>query len=130
MPPTVGSGPRGQCRTIVVAVNGIPAIALAPAVYTKGIVSQVLLVSVDNLRELAGRKIQMLDQAKLETPLKDNGPEVSIVVGLTNAGNDLPEICMSEGYRLQIPLVEAIVPQAQMEDIWLLLTQPTISLKL
>ena len=41
-----------------------------------------------------------------------------------SGGNDLLEITTSEGRKLLIPFVEAIVPKVLLEEGWLLLTPP------
>ena len=43
---------------------------------------------------------------------------------LISGGNDLLEITTSEGRKLLIPFVEAIVPEVHLEEGWLLLTPP------
>ena len=50
------------------------------------------------------------------------GPAVGTVSDLISGGNDLLEITTSEGRKLLIPFVEAIVPDVQLEEGWLLLT--------
>ena len=43
---------------------------------------------------------------------------------LISGGNDLLEIKRSDGSKLLIPFVEAIVPAVHLKDGWLLLTPP------
>ena len=48
-----------------------------------------------------------------------------MVVDLRHGGNDLLEIELKEsGRRCLVPFVEAIVPQVELEQGWLLLTPP------
>ena len=48
-----------------------------------------------------------------------------MVVDLHHGGNDLLEIELKEsGRRCLVPFVEAIVPQVELEQGWLLLTPP------
>ena len=43
---------------------------------------------------------------------------------LISGGNDLLEIKRTDGSKLLIPFVEAIVPEVHLKDGWLLLTPP------
>ena len=48
-----------------------------------------------------------------------------MVVDLHHGGNDLLEIELkADGRRCLVPFVEAIVPQVELEQGWLLLTPP------
>ena len=43
---------------------------------------------------------------------------------LISGGNDLLEITTTDGRKLLIPFVEAIVPEVKLKEGWLLLTPP------
>ena len=90
----------------------------------ESLVGQELLVSADDRPELEEGEFHLLDLLGLEARLTADGPVVGTVSDLINGGNDLLEITTSEGRKLLIPFVEAIVPVVQLEDGWLLLTPP------
>ena len=69
-------------------------------------------------------EFHLLDLVGLEARLKADGPAVGTVSDLISGGNDLLEITTSEGRKLLIPFVEAIVPEVHLEEGWLLLTPP------
>ena len=85
---------------------------------------QELLVSADDRPELDEGEFHLLDLLGLEARLAADGPAVGTVSDLISGGNDLLEITTSEGRKLLIPFVEAIVPEVQLEKGWLLLTPP------
>ena len=88
------------------------------------LVGQELLVSADDRPVLDEGEFHLLDLLGLEARLAADGPAVGTVSDLISGGNDLLEITTSEGRKLLIPFVEAIVPEVQLEDGWLLLTPP------
>ena len=88
------------------------------------LVGQELLVSADDRPELEEGEFHLLDLLGLEARLTADGPAVGTVSDLISGGNDLLEITTSEGHKLLIPFVEAIVPEVQLEAGWLLLTPP------
>ena len=90
----------------------------------EALVGQTLMVPADDRPELEEGEFHLLDLVGLEARLKADGPAVGTVSDLISGGNDLLEITTSEGRKLLIPFVEAIVPEVQLEDGWLLLTPP------
>lgn len=48
----------------------------------------------------------------------------ALVSNLISGGNDLLEIQLVSGKTVLVPFVEAIVPEVQLEEGWLLLTPP------
>jgi 16S rRNA processing protein RimM len=60
----------------------------------------------------------------LEARLRPEGGPIGTVTDLISGGNDLLEIKQSDGSKLLIPFVEAIVPEVHLKDGWLLLTPP------
>ena len=69
-------------------------------------------------------EFHLLDLLGLEARLESDSPAVGTVSDLISGGNDLLEITTSEGRKLLIPFVEAIVPEVHLEEGWLLLTPP------
>ena len=90
----------------------------------EALVGQELLVSADDRPELDEGEFHLLDLLGLEARLAADGPAVGTVSDLISGGNDLLEITSSEGRKLLIPFVEAIVPEVKLEEGWLLLTPP------
>jgi len=90
----------------------------------EALVGQELLVSADDRPELAEGEFHLLDLVGLEARLKADGPAIGTVSDLISGGNDLLEITTSDGRKLLIPFVKAIVPEVQLEKGWLLLTPP------
>ena len=90
----------------------------------EALVGQELLVSADDRPELAAGEFHLLDLVGLEARLKTDGPAIGMVSDLISGGNDLLEITTADGRKLLIPFVEAIVPEVQLEEGWLLLTPP------
>ena len=108
----------GKSR-FVVRLEGIDSRSAAET-----LVGHELLVSADDRPELDEGEFHLLDLLGLEARLAADGPAVGTVSDLISGGNDLLEITTSEGRKLLIPFVEAIVPEVQLEDGWLLLTPP------
>ena len=90
----------------------------------EALVGKELLVPADDRPELAEGEFHLLDLVGLEARLTADGRAIGTVSDLISGGNDLLEITTSEGRKLLIPFVEAIVPEVQLEDGWLLLTPP------
>ena len=86
-------------------------------------VGHELLVSADD-RRIGRGEFHLLDLTGLEARLAADGTAIGTVSDLISGGNDLLEITTSGGRKLLIPFVEAIVPEVQLEDGWLLLTPP------
>ena len=85
---------------------------------------QELLVSANDRPELEEGEFHLLDLMGLEARLTADGPAIGTVSDLISGGNDLLEITTTDGRKRLIPVVEAIVPEVQLEDGWLLLTPP------
>ena len=90
----------------------------------EALVGQELLVAGDDRPELAEGEFHLLDLMGLEARLTADGPAIGTVSDLISGGNDLLEITTTDGRKLLIPFVEAIVPEVQLEEGWLLLTPP------
>ena len=91
----------------------------------EGLVHQELLVAADDLPELEEGEFHFLDLQGLNVRLRDEADPIGVVVDLHHGGNDLLEIELKEGgRRCLVPFVEAIVPQVELEQGWLLLTPP------
>ena len=90
----------------------------------EALVGQELLVAGDDRPELAEGEFHLLDLVGLEARLTTDGPAIGTVTDLISGGNDLLEIKTADGRKLLIPFVEAIVPEVQLEDGWLLITPP------
>ena len=90
----------------------------------EALVGQELLVPADDRPELEEGEFHLLDLVGLEARLAADGPAVGTVSDLISGGNDLLEITTSEGRKLLIPFVEAIVPEVHLKEGWLLLTPP------
>ena len=103
----------------VVRLEGIDNRSAAQA-----LVGQELLVAGDDRPELAEGEFHLLDLVGLEARLTADGPAIGTVTDLISGGNDLLEIKTVDGRKLLIPFVEAIVPEVQLEDGWLLITPP------
>ena len=88
------------------------------------LVGQELLVSADDRPELAEGEFHLLDLVGMEARLTADGPGIGTVSDLISGGNDLLEVVTTNGRKLLIPFVEAIVPEVHLEDGWLLLTPP------
>ena len=103
----------------VVRLEGIENRSAAEA-----LVGQELLVAGDDRPELAEGEFHLLDLVGLEARLTADGSAIGTVTDLISGGNDLLEIKTADGRKLLIPFVEAIVPEVQLEDGWLLITPP------
>ena len=90
----------------------------------EALVGKELLVPADDRPELAEGEFHLLDLVGLEARLAADGRAIGTVTDLISGGNDLLEITTSDGRKVLIPFVEAIVPEVQVEDNWLLLTPP------
>ena len=90
----------------------------------EALVGQELLVAGDDRPELAEGEFHLLDLMGLEARLTADGPAIGTVSDLISGGNDLLEITTTDGRKLLIPFVEAIVPEVKLEEGWLLLTPP------
>ena len=103
----------------VVRLEGIDNRSTAEA-----LVGQDLLVPADNRPALAEGEFHLLDLVGLQARLTAGGPDLGTVSDLISGGNDLLEITTTDGRKLLIPFVEAIVPEVKLEEGWLLLTPP------
>ena len=91
----------------------------------EGLVHQELLVTADDLPELEEGEFHLMDLQGLNVRLQGEGEPIGVVVDLHHGGNDLLEIELKEGgRRCLVPFVEAIVPQVELDEGWLLLTPP------
>ena len=103
----------------VVHLDGIDDRSAAEA-----LVGQELLVPADDRPELEEGEFHLLDLVGLEARLTADGPTIGTVSDLISGGNDLLEITTTDGRKVLIPFVEAIVPEVKLEEGWLLLTPP------
>ena len=90
----------------------------------EALVGQELLVPADDRPDLAEGEFHLLDLVGLEARLIADGPAIGTVSDLISGGNDLLEVTTTDGRKLLIPFVEAIVPEVKLEAGWLLLTPP------
>jgi 16S rRNA processing protein RimM len=90
----------------------------------EALVGQELLVSADDRPELEEGEFHLLDLVGLDARLSADGPSIGTVTNLISGGNDLLELNTSEGRKLLIPFVEAIVPEVHLNEGWLLITPP------
>ena len=91
----------------------------------EGLVHQELLVAADDLPELEEGEFHLQDLQGLNVLLQGEAEPIGVVMDLHHGGNDLLEIELKEsGRRCLVPFVEAIVPQVDLEQGWLLLTPP------
>ena len=74
--------------------------------------------------ELADGEFHLLDLVGLEARLAGSDEPIGTVSNLISGGNDLLEIKLHSGKTVLVPFVEAIVPEVQLEEGWLLLTPP------
>ena len=118
---TLTSGRQLPGRSLfIVRFKGIENRSAAEA-----LVGQTLLVSSNDRPELEEGEFHLLDLVGLEARLNANdNAVVGTVSDLISGGNDLLEISRSDGRKLLIPFVEAIVPEVHLKDGWLLLTPP------
>ena len=90
----------------------------------EALVGQELLVSENDRPELEEGEFHLLDLMGLEARLNADGTAIGTVSDLISGGNDLLEITTTDGRKLLIPFVEAIVPEVKLKEGWLLLTPP------
>ena len=90
----------------------------------EALVGHELLVAAGVRPELAEGEFHLLDLVGLEARLTADGPAIGTVSDLISGGNDLLEITTTDGRKLLIPFVEAIVPEVKLREGWLLLTPP------
>jgi len=90
----------------------------------EALVGQELLVSATDRPELDEGEFHLLDLIDLEARLNPDGPAIGSVTNLISGGNDLLEVTTTDGRKLLIPFVEAIVPEVHLKERWLLLTPP------
>ena len=91
----------------------------------EGLVHQEFLVAADDLPKLEDGEFHLLDLQGLNVRLQGEAEPIGVVVDLHHGGNDLLEIELKKGgRRCLVPFVDAIVPQVELEQGWLLLTPP------
>ena len=90
----------------------------------QALVGQKLLVNSADRPELQEGEFHLLDLVGLEARLENSGEMIGLVSDLISGGNDLLEVTRTDGRKLLIPFVEAIVPEIHLEEGWLLLTPP------
>ena len=83
-----------------------------------------MLVPATDRPELAEGEFHLLDLVGLEARLAGNDDVIGTVNNLISGGNDLLEIQLVSGKTVLVPFVEAIVPEVQLAEGWLLLTPP------
>lgn len=90
----------------------------------EALVGHELLVPADDRPDLAEGEFHLLDLVDLEARLDPQGAAIGRVTDLISGGNDLLELQLSDGRRVLVPFVEAIVPEVNLRAGWLLLTPP------
>ena len=94
----------------------------------EAVVGEELLVPASDRPRLAPGEFYLLDLVGLEVRLLDGGSGAGAVLGtvtnLIHAGNDLLEVAHSDGRRLLIPFVQAIVPEVRLAEGWVGITPP------
>ena len=90
----------------------------------EALVGQTLMVPGDDRPELEEGEFHLLDLVGLEARLSSRGASIGTVSDLISGGNELLEVTTTDGRKLLIPFVKAIVPEVQPEAGWLLLTPP------
>ena len=90
----------------------------------EALVGCTVLVPATDRPELADGEFHLLDLVGLEARLGGTDEPIGTVINLISGGNDLLEIKLSNGKTVLVPFVEAIVPEVQLEEGWLLLTPP------
>jgi 16S rRNA processing protein RimM len=83
-----------------------------------------VLVPAEDRPELAEGEFHLLDLVGLEARLAGGDDAIGTVSNLISGGNDLLEIQLVSGKMVLVPFVEAIVPEVELEEGWLLLTPP------
>ena len=85
-----------------------------------------LLVDSKDRPELAEGEFHVLDLQGLDVRLTSDGAAIGTVQDLHHGGNDLLEIELhADGRRCLVPFVEAIVPEVNLKEGWVLITPPT-----
>ena len=82
------------------------------------------MVPADDRPQLGEGEFHLMDLVGLEARLSPDSDPIGTVTDLISGGNDLLEIKRTDGSKLLIPFVEAIVPEVHLNDGWLLLTPP------
>ena len=82
------------------------------------------MVPADDRPQLGEGEFHLMDLVGLEARLSPDRDPIGTVTDLISGGNDLLEIKRTDGSKLLIPFVEAIVPEVHLKDGWLLLTPP------
>ena len=90
----------------------------------EALVGQTLLVRADDRPQLEEGEFHLLDLVGLEARLNREAEAIGTVTDLISGGNDLLEITRPNGRKLLVPFVEAIVPEVNLQDCWILLTPP------
>jgi 16S rRNA processing protein RimM len=91
----------------------------------ESLVHQEFLVSADDIPELEDGEFHVRDLQGLSVRLETESDPIGVVVDLHHGGNDLLEIELkADGRRCLVPFVDAIVPQVELEEGWLLITPP------
>ena len=103
----------------VVRLKGVNNRASAEA-----LVGNTVVVPAADRPELAEGEFHLLDLVGLEARLAGSDEPIGTVSNLISGGNDLLEIKLNNGRTVLVPFVEAIVPEVQLEEGWLLLTPP------
>ena len=91
----------------------------------ESLVHQEFLVAADDIPELEDGEFHVRDLQGLSVRLETESDPIGVVVDLHHGGNDLLEIELkTDGRRCLVPFVDAIVPQVELEEGWLLITPP------
>lgn len=94
----------------------------------EAVVGEELLVPASDRPRLAPGEFYLLDLVGLDVRLLEGGNGPGAVLGtvtnLIHAGNDLLEVARSDGRRLLIPFVQAIVPEVRLAEGWIGITPP------
>ena len=102
----------------------------------EAVVGEELLVPASDRPRLLPGEFYLLDLVGLEVRLLEGGVEgvavsgngadavLGTVTNLIHAGNDLLEVARSDGRRLLIPFVQAIVPEVRLAEGWIGITPP------
>ena len=91
----------------------------------ESLVHQEFLVAADDIPELEDGEFHVRDLQGLSVRLETESDPIGVVVDLHHGGNDLLEIELKDdGRRCLVPFVDAIVPQVELEEGWLLITPP------
>ena len=91
----------------------------------ESLVHQEFLVAADDIPELEDGEFHVRDLQGLSVRLETESDPIGVVVDLHHGGNDLLEIELkADGRRCLVPFVDAIVPQVELDEGWLLITPP------